>query len=177
MQPEGPHNPFAYSVLGVAVVHLLVQALLFGLAAVLLDVGLLRLLRAASLWLMDMLRPPKKLPGHRRGVSAGAAAGPQAEPQSGAVQQQQPPAQQHLLHPACDGVVDGKAAVADEAGEAVITASCSSVLTYTAAQEDADVAAERLAVQAGQGIQGAMVSKGCTLQYSSHQKAGCARDT
>lgn len=45
--PHGPTNPFTYSVLGSAVVHLLAQTLVFGAAAVLVDVGVMQILRRA----------------------------------------------------------------------------------------------------------------------------------
>lgn len=46
--PHGPTNPFAYSVLGSAALHLAAQTLVFGAAAVLVDVGLMQLVR--RLW-------------------------------------------------------------------------------------------------------------------------------
>jgi hypothetical protein len=45
--PHGPTNPFTYAVLGSAVVHLLAQTLVFGATAVLVDIGVMQILRRA----------------------------------------------------------------------------------------------------------------------------------
>lgn len=157
-QPEGPTNPFAYSVLGVAVVHLLAQALLFGLATVLQDVGVLQLVRLAWCWARDILGGEHR-PGRRRVVSAGAAGVTQPGPHgTGLQQQQQQPDQQHLL--GCVG--NGKSLASAEAVEAGVAVS-RGVVSLAGVGEDADVVAERLAVQAGEGLQDAMVSEACML--------------
>ncbi|KAF8072728.1 Abca17 [Scenedesmus sp. PABB004] len=62
LQPEGPTDPFAWEVLGTALAHLAAQAVVFGGAAVLLDVGVGQLLRR---WRRPA-RPPPARP--RRGA-------------------------------------------------------------------------------------------------------------
>lgn len=121
--PHGPTNPFCYSVLGSGVVHLLAQTLVFGAAAVLIDVGVMQLLRRA--WL-GMHRQKHKHHSSSTAEGTGEAAEAAAWKGDGA------------------GVgVDGGAA---------------GLRLSLGGDEDADVAAERRAVKAGQGDEQAMVS-------------------
>lgn len=46
LHPQSPQSPFTYDVLWSAVLHLLGQAAVFGSLAVLLDIGILQLLRS-----------------------------------------------------------------------------------------------------------------------------------
>lgn len=127
--PHGPTNPFCYSVLGSAVVHLMAQTLVFGAAAVLVDVGVMQLLRRT--WL-GMHRRSRK---HHSSSTAEAADGPAG---------------------GLAGRKDGTGAGDDHDGTAA-------GLRLSLGGDDADVAAERLAVKAGQGDEQAMVRAPTTL--------------
>jgi hypothetical protein len=118
----------------VAVLHLLAQTLLFGAAVVLLDVGLLQLLRPAWWGLTSRMGITGKAP-HSRHI---AAADDDTTTGKAA------PLLQHAEEGRCseDGVKqDGQLAGGAAGGGA----------------EDADVAAERLAVEAGEGLDEALV--------------------
>jgi hypothetical protein len=123
--PHGPTNPFCYSVLGSTVLHLLAQTLIFGAAAVLIDVGVMQLLRRA--WL-GMHRRSRK---HHSSSAAEAADGPAG---------------------GLAGRKDGTGAGGDHDGTAAAHG-----LRLSLGGDDADVAAERAAVKAGQGDDQAMV--------------------
>eukprot|EP00878_Enallax_costatus_P019215 GHUV01020268.1.p1 GENE.GHUV01020268.1~~GHUV01020268.1.p1 ORF type:complete len:1409 (+),score=442.81 GHUV01020268.1:441-4229(+) len=148
LQPEGPHNPFAYSVLGTAVVHLLAQALVFGLATVLVDVGLLQLLRPVWYWCrscLGMSQGQQHL-AHLTVVSASRAAeeGQALRPTG--------------LHQGAG--THGDVKMAGAAGK--LAASPAEVEAGISVDggllaEDDDVVAERCAVEAGEGLQEAMV--------------------
>jgi predicted component of type VI protein secretion system len=117
----------------VAVLHLLAQTLLFGAAVVLLDVGLLQLLRPAWRALTSRLGIAGKVP-HSRCIAAAAGTPDEAAPLL-----------QHVEEGRCsaDGVKqDGQLAGGAAAGGGAV---------------DADVAAERLAVEAGEGLDEALV--------------------
>lgn len=141
--PHGPSTPFTYSVLGSAVVHLLAQTLVFGAAAVLVDVGVMQILRRA--W-AGMHRPHHHHHHHNhqhQHHGGSAVTHPTAVP-----------SRDRASSTTQKGVVlDGPAAVGDvEAGpeSGAGLQSCPGV--------DADVAAERAAVQAEESLEQAMVS-------------------
>lgn len=117
--PHGPSTPFTYSVLGSAVVHLLAQTLVFGAAAVLLDVGVMQILRRA--W-AGMQHAGRHKPHTHHSSSKGTH-----------------------VHAGAD-VEAGVAPVHGIPGDA--------------AGVDADVAAERVAVEAADSLEQAMVSCG-----------------
>lgn len=128
--PHGPTNPFTYSVLGSAVVHLLAQTVVFGAAAVLVDVGVMQLLRRT--W-AGMHRPAHQ---HQHSSSPSAAHAQQAGPAGKAWQQ----------------------AGGGDSGDSGRPAG---VLQLSVAGVDADVAAERTAVESEEGFEQAMVSGRC----------------
>lgn len=129
--PHGPTNPFTYSVLGSAVVHLLAQTVVFGAAAVLVDIGLMQILRRA--W-AGMHKPVHKH-HHPQHSSQRASQDSQREALAGKAWVQY------------DAVADA------ENGDVGLGGSRLSMSGV-----DADVAAERVAVEEGQSLTQAMVS-------------------
>jgi hypothetical protein len=146
LQPEGPSNPFAFDVLGVAVLHLMAQALLFGAAVVLLDVGLLQLLRPA--WRRITGRRQQQQQGSRQRTGAGAVG---VDSRGVAVVVEGAGAadlqiSEPLLRNAEDGGSSGAGGV-----------KLNGVHGGDGDKEDDDVAAERQAVEAAEGLDEALV--------------------
>lgn len=146
--PHGPTSPFTYPVLGSAVVHLLAQTLVFGAGTVLIDVGVMQLLRRAwhrmvhhaSSTHSDSRTPPdgstlavttgKQLPAAARGVGA---------------------------------AVQGHSTLSDAENGAAGVMSRGAGEGYAGSDDvdaDADVVAEQRAVAAGEDVGQAMV-RGC----------------
>jgi hypothetical protein len=133
--PHGPTNPFTYSVLGSAVVHLLAQTVVFGAAAVLVDVGVMQLLRRT--W-AGMHRPAHKHQHHHHHSSSSS------------------PSAAHAQQAGTAGKAAWQQAGVGDNGSSGHPAA--SVLQLSVAGVDADVAAERSAVEDEEGCEQAMVS-------------------
>lgn len=156
LEPEGPHNPFTYSVLGTAVVHLLGQSVVFGATAVLYDVGLMQLMRSAWQWVSCHTSGAAQQQPVRQQRGLGAE-GDLCDQQNGGSENQQ-----HLQQQSCGpltAINEGQWSTAGRSGVGMsqvnrISEVSSHVLLSA---EDDDVAAERVAVQAGVGLNDAMV--------------------
>lgn len=153
LQPKGPTNPFAFEVLGVAVVHLLLQAAAFGTATVLLDVGLLQLL-----WPVWRAMKARWGPRHSSNAALAVAAGTGG-------------AAAPVMSNACDDSAAAPLLLKNaEEGRRAVTSTTTTAAAAgrrhpsgAAAFDDDDVAAERQAVEAGEGLDDAMVGQtGCT---------------
>lgn len=157
--PHGTTSPFTYPVLGSAVLHLAAQAVVFGAATVLVDVGVMQLLR--RLW-------RRFVPGKSSDTGGGSSSSqhqPHHEPRShssssgsgggdggsggGGGLSSVSPGRHPPLQPAPE------APLSDTGTRASTHAALSGVSGQ--GHIDSDVAAERRAVKAGQGLNQAMV--------------------
>lgn len=147
LQPRGPSNPFAFEVLGVAVLHLLGQTLLFGSAVLLLEVGLLQLLRPAWQRIAGGQRRQQQQHGGRHAAAAAGGGGSSAEAAAGAAGAARGHEREPLLHQAEEGRAGGAASQLDKQQLGAVDGAV-----------DDDVAAERQAVEAAEDVDEALVS-------------------
>lgn len=154
--PHGPSSPFTYSVLGSAVLHLAAQTLLFGAATVLLDTGVMQLLRRAWRATHRQQQHQRQHHQHDHNHQQQHQQPPGSKAQEGLAAA--PVAHKQGVHNS--QVSDEEMGGAGAAGGLLLQHAGDSGSGGSGGSVDADVAAERCAVEAGEGVDQAMVGVG-----------------